>query len=286
MRAAGLTRWLVAAVRGFSVAVIIGLCAHTAGAHLGTPYGDAMSALQDASAIALVRVVRESRDTAEGVTTEVDTLAAYVGRPPRRLTIRQPPPHVHRHRVGEVFVAPLGLLTDGVYLYSVETATALHARPDERRDLAGLVKRLRALPRPTPADLRIHHALREVSAPRLTTLGRRLILEALVARPDRIRDVLDSKTRAALVHALASDTNPVPFRLGLVRVIGLAADGDLTRALCERVSGLRDVTLRATALETLADGGGACAGRVINRCREAVDDPLRDRCATLARRMP
>lgn len=250
-------------------------------AHLGSPFGDVLGALQDAKIVALVEAVEETKDTAQGARTEVRTLASFSGRLPSRLTILQPPPHVHRHRLGDVFVVPLGERVRDAYPCTLETAAPLAAGRDEAAALGALLKRWRSLPRPTPPGVRMAALLRDLERSGSTALGRRVTLELLVGHIEDARAALDAEGRRALLAAIADPGQTEAYRLGLVRAAGLMADGDVLRGLCAGLARQDSVPVRSATLDALAVTAGACFRSALDRCRADARDPLRRRCETL-----
>lgn len=250
-------------------------------AHLGSPFGDVLSALQDARIVALVEAVEETRDTSGGARTEVRPLAVWSGRLPKRLAILQPPPHIHRHRAGDVFVVPLDERVGDAYPCALETATPLAAKREEATALAALVRWARALPRPTPPGVRMATLLRELERSGRTSLGRRITLEMLVGQVDEARAALDSAGRQTLLSAIADGDQTEAYRLGLVRAAALLADGDVLRGLCGALPRLHSVAVRSATFDALAVSGGACFRAALDRCRADAQDPLQRRCETL-----
>jgi hypothetical protein len=248
---------------------------------LGSPFGDVLGALQDARSVALVEAVEGTRETAGGARTEVRTLAVWTGRLPKRLTVLQRPPHMHRHRSGDVFVVPLEAPVADAYPCALETATPLAAKRDEATALGVLVKSWRALPRPTPPVVRMAALLRGLERSGRTSLGRRITLELLVGQVDEARAALDAAGRRALLAAIADPGQPEAYRLGLVRAAALLADGDVLRGLCADLPRQGSVPVKSATLDALSVTGGACFRAALDRCRADGEDPLQRRCATL-----
>jgi hypothetical protein len=254
-------------------------------AHLGTPFGDLIAALQDAEVVALVEAVDETRDTADGARTEVRPLAVWSGRLPKRLTIVQPPPHIHRHRTGDVFVVPLGRPVSGAYPCRLESATPLTVKPGEGEALGRLVGGWRALPRPTPSGVRVAHVLQALESSGRTGLGRRIALEVMVGQVDEVRARLDTPARRAIASVVVDAGQAEAYRLGLVRAAALLGDGDVLRALCADLPRQQSLTVRSATLDALAVTGGTCFRTAIDRCRADPLDPLQRRCETLRARL-
>lgn len=262
-------------------------------AHLGTPYGDTARALVEAEAVLVVRAREETRDTGEGATTPVDVVAVLAGRAPARLDLRQPPPHLHRHRRGAVFVAPVGpasraqgdLAGSEVRPYLLDAATAIPAEGEPVAVLKAVVAGWRRLRKPTPLGLRVRHALDVLPDAGRTTLGRRAALEVLVTAPEAAREALTEADRARLARTVRSPDAPVAYRLALIRALTLVTDSALDMRLCSALEGA-PIDLRGPALDALTARPNACVRAALDRCAADEADPLRQRCATLRGRLP
>jgi len=251
-------------------------------AHLGTPFGDVLSPILEADVIVLVRATAETEAGPTGARTPVALVAPLVGRAPPHFTLDQPPPHFHRHRAGAVFVAPVRRLSGNRFRVLSETATPLDATPADAPALRRVLAAWRRHPKPTPPGLRLRHALTQLQE--TTAVGRRLVLEQLLAAGPGAGETMSTIDDAALAAAVGNHRLPEAYRLGLVRFASLAGRREALARLCAVDAALSPV-LRGAVYEAQLAPPTACVRAAIESCAERPEDPLSARCRTLAVRI-
>lgn len=271
--------WAAAVV--FVLSLALGSLPSLAMAHLGTPFGDVLGPLLEAEVVVLVRTRAETVVEPAGARTEAEVTANLVGHAPRRLTMIQPPPHIHRLREGTSAVVPLRRIGPGRYRVLVETSTPLDGDPREVAALRRLLAAWRALPRPLPDSVRLRRALAHLEGS--TMLERRLVLEQLLNATAEARRAMGPADDAALVDAVRKARLPEPYRLGLLRFAALSGRQAVLDGLCQRETDLSPA-LRGALFDAMSRSPSRCATDALAACAVRAGDPLAERCRTLAAR--